>query len=57
MYVSGGGIKTFYAQIKYDDKKYSTNPSVQPKVKSGTVINGTAIIANDTSKNFGLQLQ
>lgn len=57
MYVSGGGIEPFYAQIKFDGSKYPSNPSVQPQIKSGTVVKGTAIIADDTLKNPGIELQ
>lgn len=56
MYVSGGGIEPFYAQIKFDGSKYPSNPSVQPQIKSGTVVKGTAIIADDTLKNPGIEL-
>ena len=48
MYVSGGGIESFYAQMKFDGKTYPLNPSVQPEVKSGTKIEGKAIIAEAT---------
>lgn len=57
MYVSGGGIEPFYSQIKFDGNKYPSNPSVQPEVKSGTIIKGTAIIADDISKNSGIEVQ
>ncbi len=54
MYVSGGGIENFFAQVKYDEGKYPLNPSVQPKVESGTQVEGTAIIADDLTQNKGI---
>ncbi len=57
MYVSGGGIEPFYSQIKFDGSKYPINPSVQPSVEAGTIIKGKAIIADDTLKNMGIELQ
>lgn len=57
MYVSGGGIKPFYSQIKFDGSKYPSNPSVQPQVKSGTIVKGKAIIADDTLKNLGIEME
>lgn len=57
MYVSGGGIEPFYSQIKFDGSNYPSNPSVQPEVKSGTVVKGKAIIADDLQKNTGIELQ
>ncbi|MBO9128803.1 hypothetical protein [Bacillus sp. 165] len=55
MYVSGGGIKPFYAKMKYTNKSYPLNPSIQPRVKSGTKVNGIAIIADDILTNQGVQ--
>ncbi|MEG1254637.1 hypothetical protein [Clostridium sp.] len=57
MYVSGGGIESFFAWIKYDGTTYSSNPSIQPKVKPGTKLQGAAIIADDISKNPGIELK
>ncbi|GAA0725014.1 hypothetical protein GCM10008905_19700 [Clostridium malenominatum] len=57
MYVSGGGIEPFYSQIKFDGNKYPSNPSVQPEVKTGKVVKGKAIIADDIQKNQGIELQ
>lgn len=50
MKVSGGGIESFFAELKYDGKTYPSNPSVQPKIKTGTKVEGEAIIADDISK-------
>jgi hypothetical protein len=55
MYVVGGGVEPFYAEIKYDGKQYPSNPSVQPKVKEGPHIKGTAIVADDLVKSPGIE--
>lgn len=55
MHVSGGGIDDFFAIMKFDGNQYPVNPSIQPKVKSGTKIQGVAIIADDISKNEGIK--
>jgi hypothetical protein len=55
MQVSGGGIKSFYAEMKFEDDKYPLNPSMQPSVKSGTKVKGTAIISDDISENPGIK--
>lgn len=44
MYVSGGGTKKHYAILKYNNGKYPSNPSVEPEIKSDTLIKGTAIL-------------
>jgi tetratricopeptide (TPR) repeat protein len=57
MYVSGGGIKSFFARVKYDGKAYPMNPSIEPKVETGTKVDGVAIIADDIAKNPGIVLK
>lgn len=57
MQVSGGGIEGFFAELKYDNSTYPLNPSMQPKVKEGTIIKGTAIIADDITKNKGIEFK
>jgi len=57
MYISGGGIKSFFSRIKYDGKTYPINPSTQPKVESGTKVDGIAIIADDIAKIQGIELK
>lgn len=57
MNVYGGGIENFFALIKYDGTKYPSNPSIQPKVESGTKIDGIAIVADDIVKNPGIKLE
>ena len=49
MYVSGGGIESFFSQIKYDGTTYPSNPSIQPKIIPGTKLEGIAIIDDDIS--------
>lgn len=56
MYVAGGGIKSFFAQLKYDSTAYPLNPSIQPKVEPGTKVDGIAILADDIGKNPGIVL-
>ncbi|MTI69269.1 MAG: hypothetical protein FH751_03295 [Firmicutes bacterium] len=55
MYVSGGGIESFFSKIKYNGKTYPSNPSIQPKVKPGTKVDGIAIISDDITKNPGIE--
>jgi len=56
MFVYGGGIESFFSQIKYDGTTYPSNPSIQPKIKPGTKLEGIAIIADDITKNPGIKL-
>ncbi|MDV3427899.1 MAG: tetratricopeptide repeat protein [Bacillota bacterium] len=56
MYVSGGGVESFYAWVKYNGSVYPGNPSVQPMVELGTKVNGIAVIADDISKNSGIEI-
>ncbi|REJ09874.1 hypothetical protein [Halobacillus trueperi] len=56
MYVAGGGIEDFFAQVKFDGKTYPLNPSVQRKVAPGTKVEGGAIVADDLAKSKGIQL-
>ncbi|WLR51157.1 hypothetical protein LC040_18655 [Bacillus tianshenii] len=55
MYVSGGGIEPFYAELTFDGKAYPLNPSIQPKVPPGTLLRGEAIIADNLVTNPGIQ--
>ncbi|MGG3450498.1 hypothetical protein ABER98_11535 [Domibacillus aminovorans] len=55
MFVSGGGIEPYYAEIKYGANGYPSNPSVQPKVKPGTKVTGIAVISDDISTSPGIQ--
>ncbi|GEN53185.1 hypothetical protein [Halobacillus faecis] len=57
MYVTGGGMEDFFAQVKFDGKTYPLNPSVQPKVTPGTKVEGVAIVADDLAKSKGIQLK
>ncbi|GAA0178763.1 hypothetical protein SH2C18_17560 [Clostridium sediminicola] len=57
MDVYGGGIERFFSELKYDNYTYPLNPSVQPKVKEGTKIQGTAIISDDITKNSGIEFK
>lgn len=57
MQVYGGGIERFFAQLKYDGTTYPSNPSIQPKIKQGTKLDGIAIIADDITKNHGIELK
>lgn len=57
MDVYGGGIESFFAKLKFDGIKYPMNPSIQPKVEPGTKVEGIAIIADDITKNFGIELK
>lgn len=56
MYVAGGGIESFFAELKYDGTTYPSNPSIQPKVEQGTIVEGLAIVSDDISKSSGIDL-
>lgn len=56
MYVSGGGIESFLAELKYTEIGYPSNPSVQPQLKPGTKVSGVAIIADDITSTPGIEL-
>lgn len=53
--VAGGGIKPFFAQMKFDGKKYPLNPSVQPTISEDMKIKGKAIVADDLSESSGVK--
>jgi hypothetical protein len=53
--VAGGGIKSFFAQMKFDGDSYPLNPSVQPEVKADKKVRGKAIISDDLSKSPGIE--
>ncbi|TDX49161.1 hypothetical protein [Orenia marismortui] len=53
--VAGGGIKNFFAQMKFNGKKYPLNPSIEPAIKVGAKIKGTAIVADDLLKSKGIK--
>jgi len=55
MYVSGGGADSGYVEIKFNGSSYPSNPSIQPKVKNGTKVSGTAIISDDIAVVPGIQ--
>ncbi|WP_315117348.1 hypothetical protein [uncultured Clostridium sp.] len=55
IHVSGGGAKESYAYMKFDGAKYPEDPYMQPKVVPNTKLTGVAIIADDVSKNSGIE--
>lgn len=57
MNVSGGGIESFFALMQYNGTTYPSNPSIQPKIKPGTKLDGIAIISDDVTKNPGIELR
>lgn len=56
MNVYGGGIESFFALLKYNGITYPSNPSIQPKLKAWTKVEGIAIVADDIAKNPGIKL-
>ena len=56
MYVAGGGIESFFAELKYDGPTYPLNPSTEPKLEPGTKVEGIAIVSDDISKSSGIDL-
>lgn len=55
MYISGGGIESFFAQLKYTGSIYPSNPSIQPKIKPCTKVTGVAIIGDDITITPGIE--
>ncbi|MBW4444470.1 MAG: hypothetical protein KME10_25270 [Plectolyngbya sp. WJT66-NPBG17] len=56
LYVAGGGAKPSYHILKFDGSTYPSNPSMTPEVAPGTIVSGTAIIADQISPNVGIVL-
>ena len=56
MQVAGGGTEFSYARMKFDGKKYPSNPSMAPRVKEN-VVKGTAIISNILSMKDGIEIK
>lgn len=56
MQVAGGGTEFSYARMKFDGKKYPSNPSMVPKVEE-KVVKGTAIISNILSIEDGIEIK
>lgn len=55
MYVSGGGIESYFAVLRYNGIAYPSNPSVQPKLTPCTKVKGIAIIADDITSSSGIE--
>ena len=45
LYVSGGGIDRNYHVVRFDGQKYPSNPSLQPKLPTGSKLAGKALIS------------
>lgn len=56
LYVAGGGAKPSYHILKFDGSTYPSNPSTAPEVAPGTIISGTAIVADQISPDVGIVL-
>lgn len=56
LFVAGGGAKPSYHTLKFDGSAYPSNPSTAPQVSPGTIISGTAIIADQISPGVGIVL-
>ena len=54
--VFGGGIVPGKAVMKFDGKKYPSNPSVQPLVSNGYPFKGIKILDDDANVNPGIRL-
>ncbi|MGK0465754.1 hypothetical protein [Clostridium sp.] len=48
MYVSGGGIESFFALMQYNGATYPRNPSIQPKIEPGTNLDGHSKLKENT---------
>lgn len=55
--VAGGGAQYGLVELKFDGEKYPSNPSTQEYLANGRVVVGTAIIADDLTKNKGILLK
>ncbi|GAA0742432.1 hypothetical protein [Clostridium oceanicum] len=55
MNVSGGGVESFFALLKYNGTKYPSNPSIEPKVEPCTKVEGIAIVSDDISEDSGIK--
>ncbi|WP_206756096.1 hypothetical protein [Phormidium sp. FACHB-592] len=56
LYVAGGGTKPSYNILKFDGSAYPPNPSTAPELPSGTIVSGTAIVADKISPEVGIVL-
>lgn len=56
LYVAGGGAKPSYHRLKFNGSTYPSNPSTAPTVPQGTIVTGTAVIADQISPGVGLPL-
>ncbi|MEP0919661.1 hypothetical protein NC981_22795 [Leptolyngbya sp. DQ-M1] len=54
LFVGGGGGKPSYHSLKFDGSAYPSNPSTAPEVAPGTIVNGTAIVADQISPGVGI---
>lgn len=57
MQVSGGGSKTGFVEMKFNGEHYPSNPSTEPNLEEGSVVEGVAIISNPASIENGIELK
>jgi hypothetical protein len=54
--VAGGGMRPSYHILKFDGSAYPSNPSTAPKLASGTIVTGTALISDQIRPGVGIPL-
>lgn len=57
MEVSGGGATPEQAVLKFNGKKYPSNPSTQPKLGKNAKIEGVQILADEFVPDIGIPLK
>lgn len=57
MEVSGGGATPSKVTMKFDGKKYPSNPSTQTKLNANVKVQGIKILADDPSVNQGIKIE
>ena len=55
--VSGGGVKAHYATLHFNGKSYPENPTVVAPTPKGTVLTGTACVADELHPGVGLEFR
>jgi hypothetical protein len=56
LHVAGGGAQSGYHVLRFNGSTYPSNPSTAPRVPQGTIVTGSAVIANQISPGVGIAL-
>lgn len=57
MQVSDASLESSYVIMQYDGQGYPSNPSMLEKIEDGTSVKGLAIIANEVSRENGIEIE